>query len=206
MCVDYEVTINRRSINDELYDRVAKGDEDAIKAMVLNNLPYVRWKVRRYLNAHPGYEYLHDDLIGAGNCALVEIVAAMEGNTVESPNPTGFIYKGVANALRALVNTMVSERVAARHLGYPEKPPKVHSLVEEKYTAAVENDSIRCFDLMDSILSCCTTPDEVQLVRWRAEGYSNRAAASLTGIPARTVDRMLETIYARFTQKEANDL
>lgn len=186
MCV-----ADRVKINTELYDKVAAGDEQAAQQMMLNNMPYVRWRVDRFLALHPRYEGHRDDLIGSGDLAVVECVRQIASKAIE--NPTAYLCVGVTNALRDYIRIMISENVAARHLGHPVK---IRSLIPSKYQGEAEEVSYA----LNDILVCCQTEEEVALVCHRAEGYSNRVVSRLLGLPARTVDAMLKGIHDRYQQ------
>jgi len=175
--------ITQRPDNNELQKRVASGDKEARDKMVEQNTPLALKLVEQFISNHPDFDYMQDDLTSAAMLGLVE--------AVDDCSRPGFVSSGMSAYLgRALFHAIKRE---AKHtdLTVPTEFLDELCFADEPTT-----------DLEETILSCCETETDRQIVVLRAQKHTQTAISQLLGIPQTTISNRLKRIYKNFEEKE----
>ena len=138
--------------NDRLYLRVLEGDAKAKEQLVVNNMPLVVAIVDCFIEKHPMYDYLRDDLTSEGFVALA--AAAQSPN--RKRDTTSYLSKSIRSSLRKFVGRsgVVSNR-SSRLRAKPGQPKVVTNKDVSKFTLGSTVEPTSIVDLRDLIASCC---------------------------------------------------
>ena len=184
-----------RELNEELQPRVKAGDESAREQMIVANRPFVAYKVTKFLARCPQFKYLEEDLIAEGLLGLTHAVNTMREE--EGDNPTSLIAlcieQHILMAVRAFDGAInVPSRSRRR------RPDKLRVPSRVKLNDIQAPDARGVIDLRDTIIACCETPAEQQIVELREAGYTDAEIGEKVGMPRSSVTAARKEIFERF--------
>ena len=197
-----------REKNDELYQQLHEttGDEQEaiIQTMIEGNMALVFGRVSDFIDDFPKFKYLRDDLISECFLALTRAVRALATfDPSDTPNPLGFIYRNLYNAIidfafseGTLSVTRFIQWYYRKLHGEPLKLLKVDPLLAAN--EPVNMDAIHKEDFMETLEELCETDDERKILHWRVEGYTHSEIANKLNVCRLAIQRALKTIHQRY--------
>lgn len=182
--VELKIKPANREENTELLAQIATG-ERAHERFIEGNMAYVIFKVGKWLDEHPEYEYLKDDLISEGFLVLAKIAkrVAIMGDIGDDSNAQGLI-------------TISLGRAFDRMSGYERHIPLTPE-IENHHTYETLNSS----DVLSDILTCCEDSRERRIVILRSRGLHDEQIAPLLGFSHKNaVWRIRQEIEKRYQE------
>lgn len=162
--VELKIKSANRKENTNLLAQIATG-ERAHERFIEGNMAYVIFKVGKWLDEHPEYEYLKDDLISEGFLVLAKIAkrVAIVGDLGDDSNAQGLITMSLGRAFDRL----------ASHERHAILTPEIvnHHTYEMPITT----------DILSDILSCCKDQRERRIVILRSRGLTDEQIAPVLG-------------------------
>jgi hypothetical protein len=190
---ELDIQPSNKEENVELFVQIAEGArtrEEAHKRFVEGNMAYVVFKANAWLEVHPAFEYLRDDLIGEGFLVLTRIAnrVAKIGIREENFNVQGMISTSLQRAFTRLA-----------HREGPMIP----------LSPSIERDHIyetpEATDVMSDILSCCDNEREERIVTLRSQGLTDDQIAPMVGYrQGATVWSVRKQIQQRYEEHNEN--
>lgn len=196
-----------REENEHLYQKVVTGDKDAIRKMIEGNMALVIVRVESFLIKNTKYEYLRDDLHSEGMLALTMAVNQMANKGEHSePNPSGYIYVAIDNALSELASEedvlCGSKRQMKRDR---ESGRQIPSRENFSVTNSLGIDPCSLIDLRESIYGTAETEEERRYIELAESGYSMTEIADRLGIFFVRLYELKRNLAARFEGRNRKD-
>jgi len=199
-----------REKNNEVYERLVKGDETARDEMIHGNLAVVVFRVDAHLRRAPQFKYYRKDMISAGLLALCEAIDTMQRKgQVENANPTGYICTSIEQAIGKLTDEDSTIVVPQRS---QDKARQEGKKIEHPRTiggnAAVAlasrlhaSDPLALVELEEEIRACCRDETDMKIVELRAGGDNDNEIAKALGLGRSTVATRRKDIYERLKER-----
>lgn len=176
--------------NEELCERIAKGDMAARDQLIANSMKLVLYRVGKFLATCQRLRHLKDDITGDCFLAITELIGRIaDGKVAVEGRVTPFLSRTIAYVLydAAHNNEQKTELL---------NDPTMRSLT---YCAF---DSVACVDLRDELAACCETNLDSNILRLRQEGYTFEAIAKLNCVSDIMVRRAFKAIEERFNARK----
>lgn len=189
-----------RKDNEDLYQKVLQGNQEAIKQMIEGNMALVIVRLESFLNEYPQYEFFRDDLISEGFLALSQAVNRMAVSD-EHPdaNPSGYIYTAIDNSFMAAAleeEAMFGSNWTIRNNAKIGK--KNLKRVAFKVVDDITYDPCRYIDLRQEIRDLARTPEEKQFIALAEQNFSFKEIAVKLGIRRDKVYEIQDRLHARY--------
>lgn len=196
-----------RKDNEELYKRVVKGDKQAREEMINRNVALVVFKVDRYLDEFPMFEYLRDELLSEGFVGLCRAANRMaEGGEVTGvTNPTGLLNTWILHSIGEVIDGESSNGLSPRSVRrLRKKGVHVAESIEDDValeSKSNEHDPAALVDLRDTLTACCETEYDHAIIDLRERGFSDREIGIELDLPTTTAYMMRRELYDRFLER-----
>jgi len=174
---------SNREENEQLFTDIVRGHK-AAKRLVEGNMGYVVKKVEAFLDEHPDFAYLRDDLHSEGFLVLSRIAQSVAEVCEDDFNPQGMISVSLRNAFLNMIRL-------ERHVPLTDAITETHTYSE----------GAAC-DLKLDIFDCCEDERERQIVHLRGEGLLDDKIAERLHIGRQWVSKTRQAIYERFQEKQ----
>lgn len=194
-----------RPENEELAKRIARGDKAAREEMIKRNVALVVFKVDRYLDEFPSFEFLRDEMISEGIVGLCTAVKKLADPMDVGANPTGLLNTWILHSIGEVVDGESANGLVPRSVRrLRKKGVHVAEAVEDEKALIEEpnrDDPCSLVDLRDTLRACCETDYDVGIIDLREKGYSDREIGVALNLPTTTAYMMRREIYERFLEK-----
>ena len=194
------MSTDTRQRNDELHQRIAKGDKKARDQLIELNLPLATMKVDDYLACFPRLEYLRDDLIGDGQLALVDAANRLQ-SAGKVKDATSYLRVAIQKAIGNVIDTELygKDRDARRQPDDASYNRQQLAKVcnSDHVIGELEHDPRKEADLLELIVGCCESDEERAIVDLRRKGYVDAEIAKTLDIPLTTTYMLRRELYQR---------
>lgn len=175
------ITPSCQEENRGLFDSIIRGNK-AAQRLVEGNMAYVVNKVIRFLDEHPGFGYLKDDLVSEGFFVLTRLANTLKEVGEDGFSPQALISVSLRNAFLDMI-------------GKEREVPLTDVIVDN-----LKYDTTPTTDMRLDILACCLNGTEERIVQLRCEGLTDHRIALLLGMSVRHVGRLRQEIFGRFQE------